>query len=87
MVVKIGREQRAAVDEAGALLRELGHDVVARDPDYPPAAIYADYLPRYFRGICNDVRSLAHQDRLEKRTRNMARIGSAARATRRRCWR
>jgi amidase len=76
LIANIGKEQRAAVDEAGALLRELGHDVVARDPDYPPAAIYANYLPRYFRGIYNDVRLLAHQDRLEKRTRNMARIGS-----------
>lgn len=76
LVVNIGKEQRAAVDEAGALLRELGHDVVVRDPDYPPAAIYANYLPRYFRGIYNDVRSLPHQSRLEKRTRNMARIGS-----------
>ena len=75
-VVNIGKEQRAAVDEAGALLRELGHDVVTRDPDYPPAAIYANYLPRFFRGIYNDVRLLPHQDRLEKRTRNMARIGS-----------
>jgi amidase len=76
LIVKVGKEQRAAVDEAGALLRELGHDVVVRDPDYPPAAIYAHYLPRYFRGIYNDVRSLPHQDRLEKRTRNMARMGS-----------
>ncbi len=76
LVVNIGKEQRTAVDEAGALLRELGHDVVVRDPDYPPAAIYANYLPRYFRGVYNDVRSLPHQDRLEKRTRSMARIGS-----------
>ena len=76
LVVNVGKQQRAAVDEAGALLRELGHDVVVRDPDYPPAAIYANYLPRYFRGIYNDVRSLPHQDRLEARTRNMARIGS-----------
>ncbi len=76
LVVNIGKAQRAAVDEAGALLRELGHDVIVRDPDYPPAAIYANYLPRYFRGIYNDVRSLPHQARLEKRTRNMARIGS-----------
>jgi amidase len=76
LIVNVGKEQRAAVDEAGALLRDLGHDVVVRDPDYPPPAIYANYLPRYFRGIYNDVRSLPHQDRLEARTRNMARIGS-----------
>jgi amidase len=76
LIVKVGKEQRAAVDEVGALLRDLGHDVVERDPDYPPAAIYANYLPRFFRGIYDDVHALPHQDRLEKRTRNMARIGS-----------
>src|SRR6202042_2016161 len=76
LIAKVGKEQRAAVDEAGALLRDLGHHVVLRDPDYPPAAIYANFLPRYFRGIYEDVRKLPHQDRLEKRTRSMARIGS-----------
>ena len=76
LVVRVGTEQRAAVDQAAALLRDLGHDVVLRDPDYPPSAIYANFLPRFFRGIYNDVRVMPHQDRLEKRTRNMARIGS-----------
>ena len=33
----VGSEQLAAVDAAGALLRELGHDVVVRDPAYPLA--------------------------------------------------
>jgi amidase len=76
LVARIGKEQRAAVEAAGALLRDLGHHVVVRDPDYPPAAIYGNFLPRYFRGIYNDVRVMPHQERLEKRTRNMARIGS-----------
>lgn len=76
LIVRIGKQQRAAVDAAGALLRELGHDVVIRDPDYPPSAVYGHFLPRYFRGIYNDARTMPHQDRLEKRTRNMARIGS-----------
>jgi amidase len=73
---KVGKDQRGAVEEAGALLRGFGHDVVVRDPDYPWAAIAGNYLPRYLRGVYNDVRPLPHQDRLEKRTRNMARIGS-----------
>ncbi len=76
LIAKVGKEQRAAVEEAGAVLRDLGHHIVQRDPDYPPAAVYANFLPRYFRGIYDDVRTLPHQDRLEKRTRNMARIGS-----------
>lgn len=33
-VARVGRDQRRAVDEAGALLRALGHEVVERDPDY-----------------------------------------------------
>ncbi|WP_142281728.1 amidase [Mycobacterium kyorinense] len=76
LVIRAGRQQRAAVEQAGRLLSDLGHDVVARDPDYPPAAIVGNYLPRYFRGIYNDFRLLAHPERLEARTRNMARIGS-----------
>jgi amidase len=76
LMVRVGKEQRAAIDQAEALLRDLGHAVVVRDPDYPPSAIYGNFLPRFFRGIYNDVRVMPHQDRLEKRTRNMARIGS-----------
>ncbi len=76
MVVNVGKEQRTAVGQVGALLRDLGHHVISRDPDYPLAAISGNYLPRFFRGIYNDVRSLPHQDRLEKRTRNMARVGA-----------
>lgn len=74
-VVRCGKAQRAAVDQAGTLLRDLGHDVLARDPDYPPTAIFGHYLPRYFRGIYDDARSLPHPERLEARTRAMARIG------------
>ena len=36
LTARVGRAQRAAVEEAGALLRELGHEVIVRDPDYPP---------------------------------------------------
>jgi len=68
-------EHRAAVHQAGALLRELGHDVVVRDIDYPATAVYGHVLPRYFRGIYDDVRVLPHQERLDSRTRGMARIG------------
>lgn len=69
-------EQRAAVHQAGAVLRELGHDVVLRDIDYPVFASYGHVLPRYVRGIYDDVRALPHQERLDSRTKGMARIGS-----------
>ena len=75
LTARVGKAQRAAVDEAGALLRELGHHVVARDPDYPTGAVYGHLLPRYFRGVYDDVQTLPRKERLEKRTRGFARIG------------
>lgn len=74
LVARVGKPQRAAVDEAGALLRDLGHDVIVRDPDYPRTAI-AHALARYFKGVYDDVRALPHPERLEARTRSFARIG------------
>jgi amidase len=74
--VRVGEEELAAVEGAGALLRELGHDVVIRDPEYPLVSIYANFLPRYLRGISDDADAQAHPEHLEPRTRNMARAGS-----------
>ncbi len=61
--------------EAGALLRDLGHHVVERDVDHPPSAALGNAIPRYFRGVHDDVRALPHPERLERRTRAFARIG------------
>jgi amidase len=75
LTARVGRAQRAAVDEAGALLRELGHQVVVRDPDYPIGAVYGNLMARYLRGAYDDVQTLPRKERLEKRTRAMARMG------------
>jgi amidase len=75
LTARVGKAQRSAVEEAGALLRELGHDVITRDPDYPASGVYGQALPRYFRGVYDDVKSLPHPERLEARTRAFARIG------------
>jgi amidase len=75
LTARVGGAQRAAVDEAGTLLRELGHQVVARDPDYPRWAAYGNLLPRYFRGVYDDANTLPHKERLERRSRGFARIG------------
>ncbi len=76
LVARVGGPQRAAVAEAGALLRQLGHDVVERDFDYPPSAAAGNAIPRYFRGVHDDVHALPHPERLERRTRAFARIGA-----------
>jgi amidase len=75
LIARVGKAQRAAVTEATALLRELGHEVVERDPDYPAMAGGLNVVARYLRGIHDDVATMAHPERLEARTRAMARAG------------
>ncbi len=65
----------SAVAGAAVLLRGLGHDVIERDFDYPPGAAATNAIPRYFRGVYDEVRALPHPERLEPRTRAFARIG------------
>ncbi|MBV8928800.1 MAG: amidase, partial [Mycobacteriaceae bacterium] len=77
ITARVGQAQKAAVEEAGTLLRELGHDVVHRDPDYPPAAIVTNFLPRYLRGVRDDMKTMApRREYLEARTRGIARLGA-----------
>ncbi|MBI2701811.1 MAG: amidase [Mycobacterium sp.] len=75
MPARVGKAQLTAVEQAGALLRDLGHEVIVRDPAYPPS-LYANYLPRFLRGISDDADAMAHPERLERRTRSIARLGS-----------
>lgn len=76
MVARVGRSQQRALDGMESLLRDLGHEVLWRDPDYPVWAMYGHVLPRMWRGTYDDVQKLAHPERLEPRTRQIARLGS-----------
>ena len=51
-------EQRGALDAAAELLRGLGHEVFERDPDY--GATGPAFTARYFRGIHDEGRAMAH---------------------------
>jgi amidase len=64
----------AAVRETGDLLRSLGHEVREADPDY--GNLRNALLPRYLRGIHEEASDLPHPERLERRTRALARMGS-----------
>jgi amidase len=64
-----------ALQETVELLRSLGHEVLERDPDYGAGAMAAVSV-RYLRGIHDDARSLAHPERLERRTRGVAALGA-----------
>jgi amidase len=73
LVAKVDPEVRRGVEDIADLLRSLGHEVVERDPDYGQAAL--NWSARYFRGIYDDATAMAHPDRLEPRTKSMARLG------------
>jgi amidase len=75
-LARISPDVRAALERTAELLRSLGHEVSERDPDLP-ASLMVNLLTRYFRGIYDDVtKAMPHPQRLEARTRSMARIGA-----------
>jgi amidase len=63
------------VHETAELLRSLGHEVAEREIDYGPTA-WPNLVARYLRGIHDDARGVEHPERLEPRTRAMARLGA-----------
>ena len=75
VISKLDKDAERAFTETVELLRSLGHELEERDPDYPPATLAA-LLPRYLRGISDDAAALPHPERLERRTRGMARLGA-----------
>lgn len=64
---------KEAVAATAELLRSLGHDAEQRDPDW--GAIGNRTTPRYLRGIAEDFERVPRPERLERRTRGMARLG------------
>lgn len=77
LAVKLDDARSRALDDTVTLLGELGHQVVERDPDYP-AGLWPSAVVRILRGIHDDVEALMpHADRLEGRTRFLARLGGA----------
>jgi amidase len=73
-LARLGAEQRDAVEATAELLRSLGHEVTQREIDYGPKA-WPNLLARYLRGIHDDARGVEHPERLERRTKGMARLG------------
>jgi amidase len=72
--VRADAEQLGGVQGTATLLRELGHEVVERPLDYPPAAV-PNVLARYLRGVYDEARALPHPERLSRRTKGYMRIG------------
>ncbi len=74
VVAKLDGDAARALDETVELLRSLGHEVSQRDPDYGLGTLAA-LIPRYIAGVRDDARAMDHPERLERRTRGMARLG------------
>src|SRR5271168_25555 len=74
VISSLDADARRTLEETVATLRSLGHEVSERDPDYGADAIPA-VLVRYLRGVHDDAAALEHPERLERRTRAMARLG------------
>jgi len=71
--------QRGAVEETAELLRSLGHEVVERTPSY--GLVGTNVMVRFFAGVAAEADAMAHPERLERRSRQIVRIGVAARRT------
>ncbi|HEX5852793.1 MAG TPA: amidase, partial [Solirubrobacteraceae bacterium] len=74
LISSLDKDAERALEDTVALLRSLGHEVTEQDPDYGIDTIPA-VLVRYLRGAHQDAEALAHPERLERRTRGIARLG------------
>jgi amidase len=73
VTARVSAQSRRAIHETAELLRSLGHDVRERDPDYGLA--WTHVTRRFLRGIHDDAHAMPNPERLERRTREMARMG------------
>ena len=71
---RLDADAEGALHQTVELLRSLGHEVSQRDPDFGLSA-GPTLTALYLRGVHDDVRAVAHPERLERRTRSMARLG------------
>ncbi len=72
--VKPDRSHVKAVEDTAALLEGLGHEVFEIDPRYPDPT--RAFVPQFFAGIRTEADEVEHYDRLERRTREVYRLGS-----------
>lgn len=70
--VRVSDEVRRPVLETAEVLRALGHEVVERDPIYPPIAIAAG-LVLFMNGFAHEIDRLPRPDLLERRMQAEAR--------------
>jgi amidase len=73
---RLNGEWRTAAESTAELLRSLGHEVVEKEPSIGPVGL--NVVARYLAGIDAEAKAIAHPERLERRTRRLAKMGAAA---------
>jgi amidase len=73
LIAKLSSDQRGAWERTAALLTELGHEVIERDPAYRMAG--PEFTQTWVRGIYEDSLKVPDRSKLERTTRRMARAG------------
>ena len=69
-------EQRGAVEDTAARLRELGHEVFDRELDYG-LTMGNRVLARFVKGVGDKAVQIGHRERLSRRAKGLARIGTS----------
>jgi amidase len=71
---RVDDEMRTVVERTAGRLRDLGHGVEERDPDYGSAIVRV--TTRYLEGVSSDAAAMAHPERLARWTRGLVRMGN-----------
>jgi len=72
-IARLSGDQRGAWERTGAVLAELGHEVIERDPSYGLVGI--EFTQMWMRGIYEESRTIPDRERLERSTRQLVAAG------------
>jgi amidase len=81
-LARLSADQRGAWERTAALLSELGHEVIERDPAYGLAGI--EFTQMWMRGIYEESRYVPDHSQLERSTRQLIATGKRVVPDRRR---
>jgi amidase len=70
----VSKPVRGALEATAGLLRSLGHEAVETKPPY--GDIGSNFIPRYLRGIADEVSITPNAERLERRTKGFAHMAA-----------
>jgi amidase len=73
VIARLSEDQRRAWEQTASLLRELGHEVVERNPSWGTVA--PQFSQTWLRGIYEDSLTVPERSQLEQTTRRVAAAG------------